>query len=796
MSRRLFLAAAVGGGMLAGAGTAAASEFAGLRVRWRDLLLGTGFNPTVEPFSSRLAGLGATTTRLRKDMRIAPGSLWPDAVFTAPAPGDDAEAVVRSGRIRDSYERLRTMAFAYNQPNTGHTHDPELLKCTLRGLEHMNAEVYRAGRETYGNWYHWRIGAPQAMQDACVLLYEHVPAESLARYLAAVDHFVPDREVEDRPGVSLGSNRVNHCQVLALRGVLGQDAVKVALARDALSAAMAQVTSGDGIHPDGSFIQHERLPYAGAYGVDYLTGLGLLFALLAGSTWQITHPDREVVLGSVRRTWAPLIFDGLVFDAVSGRAISRGLRAGAGPGAIQEDDHARGHALIAGIALLAKGAPPTERDHWHGLVKGWVQRDTRWPVLTDRSVDFAGLTRLAAIAADPAVTALPEPAGHRLFPWTDRAVHRGPGWAAVVSMASRRIAHYEYGNGENFRGWHTGAGMLCWWGDRGQYSDGFWPTVDPYLLPGTTASTKPLADGEGGDYALPVPPADWVGGTTDGVFAAVGQHLHGLSSSLTARKSWFFAEDAVVCLGAGVHCKDGTTVRTVVDNRNLGERGVAVLTVDGVAQPAGFPWAASLTNPRWAHLHGHGGYLFPDDKTVRAQREERTGRWRDINVNGSTEPVTRRYQTLWFDHGATQAKDAYRYVLLPGATAERTRARAADLADWLTVLDNTEQVQGVALPEIGVTAVNFWTAGATAPLTATAPCSVLARICSDGTAALCVAAPTRDVRSLTVTWRRPVAAVLSAPPTVVATRTGQSLSVDFGDLSGTAGATQVLRVRL
>lgn len=67
-----------------------------------------------------------------------------------------------------------------------------------------------------------------------------------------------------------------------------------------------------------------------------------------------------------------------------------------------------------------------------------------------------------------------------------RATHRRPGWAAALSMADKRITYYETGNGENLRGWHTGSGMLYWWGDtfaNGQYSDAFWPTVDPYRLP-------------------------------------------------------------------------------------------------------------------------------------------------------------------------------------------------------------------------------------------------------------------------------------------------------------------------
>ena len=81
-----------------------------------------------------------------------------------------------------------------------------------------------------------------------------------------------------------------------------------------------------------------------------------------------------------------------------------------------------------------------------------------------------------------------------------RATHRRPGWAASISMADRRTTYYETGNGENLRGWHTGSGMLYWWGATygiDQYSDAFWPTVDPYRLPGITASRKPLADAAG-----------------------------------------------------------------------------------------------------------------------------------------------------------------------------------------------------------------------------------------------------------------------------------------------------------
>jgi hyaluronate lyase len=288
---------------------------------------------------------------------------------------------------------------------------------------------------------------------------------------------------------------------------------------------------------------------------------------------------------------------------------------------------------------------------------------------------------------------------------------------------------------------------------------------------------------------------NWVGGATDGEFAGVGQYVKNVSSTLLAKKSWYFLDDAVVCLGAGIRCRDGHRVESVVDNRNLGPQGLHQFSVDGAVMPREYPWSATLTGVRWAQLAGFGGYVFPGGATVRALREERTGRWRDINRGGSTTPLSRRYLTLWHDHGVDPDDAGYASVLLPGASAAQTAARAAD-GGWLTVLANTDDRQGIAVPSLGVTAVTFWFGGTAGPLTADQPCAVLVRERPDGTAVVCVADPMRMRTSLTVTWQRPVREVISAPDTLTSAATGSALVLRFGDLTGTAGGTQRVTVRL
>lgn len=327
----------------------------------------------------------------------------------------------------------------------------------------------------------------------------------LADYCAAVDHFVPDSVVASYSGTSTGANRVDLCRVLALRGVVAGEDAKIALARDALSPVFPFVTTGDGLYRDGSFIQHSYVAYTGSYGSVMLGGLGMLFGLLKGTAWEVTDPGSQIVFDAVEHAWAPFLFNGLMMDAVSGRAPSRGVQV-ADPLQVQMDDHTRGHAVLAAILLLSEGASSAERARWRALVKGWAARDYYSAPLSDTTQTLSALARISEVSADASVTAAAEPVAHRLFPSMDRATHRRPAWAASLSMASKRITHYETGNGENLRGWHTGSGMLCWWGSgygNGQYSDAFWPTVDPYRLPGITASRKALADGAGGDWGPP-----------------------------------------------------------------------------------------------------------------------------------------------------------------------------------------------------------------------------------------------------------------------------------------------------
>nr|BFE78560.1 hypothetical protein GCM10020093_011610 [Planobispora longispora] len=178
-------------------------------------------------------------------------------------------------------------------------------------------------------------------------------------------------------------------------------------------------------------------------------------------------------------------------------------------------------------------------------------------------------------------------------------------------------------------------------------------------------------------------------------------------------------------------------------------------------------------------------------RPLRSLREERTGRERP----GRPAEATRSYATLWLDHGVDPVDAGYAYLLLPNASLAGTRARAAAVGR-AGVLANTAGQQGVRIPSLGITAVNFWIGGAAGGLTASGPCSVLIREYGDGTATLTVSDPRRDLEELTVAWDRPVTGVLRGHRLLRSATTGEGLILAFGRLADRGGASQTVTVRL
>ncbi|GGN76072.1 hypothetical protein GCM10011579_056690 [Streptomyces albiflavescens] len=178
-TRRMFLLAAALTAAASAPSPAAADEddeYATLRRRWLDIALGTGYEPTAEPYASRLRETGELARGFGATMTPTAGSLWPGYPFDPP-----------SG-ITQSYSRLWTMTQAYVQEGTGSTGDETLLAQVISGLDHLSATVYNPSTTRYGNWWEWQIGSPRLLMDIVAALHDELTRPRREAACAAVDN--------------------------------------------------------------------------------------------------------------------------------------------------------------------------------------------------------------------------------------------------------------------------------------------------------------------------------------------------------------------------------------------------------------------------------------------------------------------------------------------------------------------------------------------------------------------------------------------------------------------------------
>jgi hyaluronate lyase len=740
-SRRRLLglsALAVGGAALAApllpgtasattaAAPAATDQFDKLRLTWSDILTGgSAVKPADPDFAAAIARLdsAAAAAIARYDNAASPASVYTDLPFS------------HVENASSTYYRIRDTAIAWATPGSRYHQVQSVATRLVAALKLIGTKYYHGNQPEVGNWWEWEIGSPQALVNACAVLGSQIPAADLTGYLATVAFFVPTP-------FSTGANLADTSQITILRGILAKNASVLTLGRDKLSGIFPYVTTGDGYHRDGGFVYHNDLAYSGHYGYVLLYDLSQLSRLLTGSNFAITDPDFSVVVNSVETAYAPYMRDGLVMDIVRGRAIARQF----------ETDHDAGHNITEAVLGLLPAASASQQSRWKSLAKAWIVGETFAPILAGATPARVALVK--QVLDDPSVVPAPPNASHVQQPSVARAVHRRPSWSWAVGLSSTRIARYEAINGENKRGWHTGDGATYLYNnDNGQFSDAYWPTVNSQRLPGTTVDSLPLASFAGQGTR---PPNTFAGGAVLGTYGAVGLDLVPIGTSMRARKSWFCLDDMVVALGAGITGGSGHPVETVVENRNLGASGTNALIVDGKQQPATLGWNATFNRAGWANLAGVGGYVFPGGADLKALREARTGAWVDIDnglaTSGTATPFTRRYATLWFDHGTAPGNASYAYLLLPGATPQTTAQTAQNSP--VQILANSASQQAIRVGRLGLSAAVFFAAGSvgagTDTITASAACTALTQTVN-GRTTMAVADPTMTLASVKVT---------------------------------------------
>ncbi|MFI0897517.1 polysaccharide lyase family 8 super-sandwich domain-containing protein [Streptomyces sp. NPDC020983] len=716
--------------------------------------------------------------------------------------------------LSTTFQYLYEIAVATRAPGSALLADTAVQQRVVDGLRLLHDRYYgdqSAGY--YGNWFTWEIGISTYASRTLVLLGDTLAATApalTATYVATMDAYLrngKNGDVDLDSRFHTGANLADITTNRVLQGAALGDAARITKAVTDQLTVYATVDPyalrhgvTDGFYADGSFLQHSSVAYTGSYGTGLLTRVVQTVKLLDGTGYAPGGADlADIAADWVAGSFAPLIVEGWMTEAVKGRAVSRTGTGYADTAPVVEAvTDLSGHATGERAAALAS------------YVKH-LRQVTRAAPDPAGFVSPVSVAAYAAILADPAVPArdINPAALHRAYPAMDRSVHRRPGWTFVLARSSARVSGYEYMSGENLLPWHQGAGAhylyLAGQDQREAFGVDYFTTVPPDRLAGVTApdETRLSVPELYGTQWYDNPAAGFTSSSESQnayVYFPRGTNAHSGGAALgpygsaamvyapdaawtaaqagllpadftayraaDATRSWFMLDDEVVVLAAGVGDRAGRPVTTTADARIAGAPAAVALTGrTRHGAPVTGPGTAPLAWLRYADTtQGTAvGYVLlgphRPDATVSLGTVTRSRR--TVRLGNPDTAVTKQVFTLSFHQAAGAPHAAFAYAVLPGADEPRLRAYAA--GGPVSVLANTTGVQAVRHSGLGLLAVNTFTPGRhrVGRLTVDGAACVLVRESRGGTVEVAVADPTtgRDTVTLHLAGRplRPAA---------------------------------------
>ncbi len=752
-------------------------EYVQMRQRWRDRLIATNpdlSDPNVKAYLTDLAAQSQTVWDTM-DRSATRSRLWPAVA------GESASA-----DITTVFTKIKTLTLGYYNPLSKQYHDQAVYDAIISAINFMITDQKYNGTYWSDNWWDWQIGAAQQLDDTLMLLYNDLNQKdhaTLVKFVQPLLGYDKDPNVRWPNYVATGANLTDVSITVLATGLLLEDDSRVALVQENLPKAMGLVTVSDGIYADGSFVQHTNIPYTGSYGNEMIKGIARVSSVLVGTPWAIGEDQFSSIYTLLDKGFLQGMVNGRMPSMLSGRSISRT------PGTNSETTELEtGKETIANLSLIADATPAPLKGKIYQAIATWVaQVGSRYNFYSNPR-DYAALTGLKTVL-DSTTAQANDVDSLNIYGSMDRVLQKTADYSVGIAMYSKRIANYEAINDENVRGWHTADGMLYLYNnDYDQFGTGYWPTVDPYRLPGTTVDTAPLADGAG---ASTLSPQAWVGGASDNKIATVGMALNKVNQgqNLKAMKSWFLLDGQIVNLGANINGSTTADIETIVDQRQI-DPATAKVTVDGQ------PFANQKTVSQWANLNAadpknNVGYIIaPNNDPVDISQATRKGSYSDINKTFPNDTIyTKTYLTLAAMHGKTVTNGTYEYVTVPGATDAQVAALAKNPS--YEVLSNTDQLQ--AIQTKNEILANVWTRanqlGDLVSIDNTA--AVLIKDLGNNRYQITASEPRQTGATVNFTFNYPVSLVDKADTTF----TAEDNQLHFAT-AGLAGASQTVTVQL
>lgn len=742
--------------------------------------------------------------------------------------------------FRVSFKKVLSMCKAYAAEGGALYQNQDMLKDITNILDFLCGSCYTAKSQT-DNWWTWEIGIPKDLIPALILIYDGLTEEQVMAYTETLYFFQPDpfhegvintasthgqgyREAQganiiDCSTTAVGLGALREDNELVYLGMLASSQTFV-IQNVEDSAQIAANGYNSGFYPDGSYLDHIKVPYLGAYGIEFMKGGAKIPSLLAGTPWKYPEQVQDNLESYIVEGFGNGMYQGMMLDCLKGRSVSRPA----------SSNQAAGREAMMIILQIVDSFSQEAKETTLSALKAWLEEDEGFIDSLVGAENMAIKKKAKEILEDTSIQSNIAPV-HKSYPLMDRVVHRTEDYLFALSMYSERIQNTEIMNDENRFGWHQNNGMTYIYDEDKQYTENYWNTVNPLRLPGTTVvpvnigTGKPDGSGfaQGGDFCSK---ESWVGGTSIGNYGVSGMSFSGetqgiagdapvsYAPDLKGKKSWFMFDDEMVCLGAGITNKNmELPVETTIENKKLRKDGSNQLLVNGekteipvkeanvkelVERTADIS-GTSFEQVNWAHLEGNQsvgtGYYFPEENTeIQVRRGQTTGSWKDVGTfEGES---TENYLEMWVDHGQNPENASYSYVLLPETSAEETENYAQ--APKVTILENSSEVQAVRHETLKITGINFWQeqGGSIDGITSDKAASVMLQETEQGTVKVSVSDPTmKNKGNVQLTLEEEIADCIQLDENVTCEKTENGAVLTFA-MAGTNGAASMAELQL
>ena len=483
-------------------------------------------------------------------------------------------------KIKVLYAKLLLLCKGYYIKRTKYYNDEFIVKFIEEKIEKFREYFYNLHSVEHTNWWQWEIGIPFTMNDIFMLMKGKIKDEIIVENLKTSRYFQPEPRYSGNNPVAIhpsgkplrlstGGNRVDTVKISLFRGILLEDEEEVKLALESLPEVWEynEKDRGEGFYRDGSFIQHEAIPYAGGYGEVLLSGIGEILYVISDSKYTSVIKKVDDLYDIILNSFEPFFYNGSFTDMLSGRGIDRA----------NNSDSVIGHRILNDILVVSSifendKCKKLENTILREITKYGVEKylgEEKSPFLYKKLIDLLEKYR-----------------GQEIEKYSNsinvcnkmvRVMKREEKYAFGIAMHSSTIGNYEAMNGENLKGWYTGDGAYYLYDGVNDYKD-YWRDVDYYYIPGTTEIKM---DMEGLDAQRNFESSfveDKVAyGISEGENGLVAMEFLNWNEKLKSRKSWALIDSKIIFIETDIESKE--KVYTTIFNKKYSN--LPKILVDG-----------------------------------------------------------------------------------------------------------------------------------------------------------------------------------------------------------------------